>query len=536
MSITPKNSIAPLGVGVVLTANAKDLDGDPVYYKWTAESGAQLSNANASSVTCLGVKASSTVTLTCSIHDGRGGEATATARVSFLNISSIAVGEHFSCDLATGTSFNLPTPQGNEKYGMILFPMKLEDRVFTIEVNGGGKNVDPLFDLSIRSQKSSRMKNQFSPTRILFEQKLRERRKKILRSRDFAKSLARGNKRVKNDNKQFFVPSDDESGIATITARLAGIGNFCEIFLDNAIATGSETEVALPSFISEFDSKIFPLMMNRFFNSSDYFQYGDINSDSKITILFSPQIGNLGATGIFHPKDFSNATDSNHEDMFYVNENDSYTPLETYKSETMLTLVHEFQHLVNFVAHKKINNGVDEDAWLNEGLSVEAEVAYSGEKSDFYGEFVIVPEVDSLVAWTDTLSDYGSTGLFVHYLYEQLGTETIKKIVSCDAVGIENININSPKRNFLKLFEDWGISMFRLGLNLPADPLYDFILNPQIDLWKSSKKYADNYEAPMRGNAFRFINLSSPVSQVTPIFLNDKSGDGQFKVVFLRTY
>ncbi|MBF0408523.1 MAG: hypothetical protein HQM10_14325 [Candidatus Riflebacteria bacterium] len=529
LSIFPGNSIAPAGVQIDLSGIANDPDGDPLTYSWNIGNGATLSSSSSQTTSCIGTAASSSVNISCTVSDGRGGTASASAQISFIDISSIPVGGHFSIQIASPTHVHLPTPTLTEKFGMILYSKNTDDNEYTIDLNGGGMSLRPQ-----KSQFKASSRTLQIIQRKAIDEKIRERRKEILAKRNFFRASNRKLMRSLNDQKNFMLPSDDQSGISTITARLAGAGTFCEIFLDNAIATDSETASAVPDIVNSFDSEIFPFITNNYMSQADYFAYGDINLDHKITILISPMIGNIGAMGIFHPKDFSTDWDSNHEDMFYVDSKSESMDYPTWKDEIVLTIVHEYQHLVNFIAHTKLNSGIDEEAWLNEGLSVQAEVRFSGKTSAFFNDYAIMPESDGLIVWNDQLSDYGSSGLFVHYLFEQLGSATIKSLVKSNAAGIDNVNLNSPSRNFWQLFEDWGISMFRLEKGLPANPLYDYTLDLGLDLWNSSKAYSNNYSATMRGNAFRFIELSSALSQVSRLLLSDKSGNGQFKAVFIR--
>ncbi|MBF0409679.1 MAG: hypothetical protein HQM10_20230 [Candidatus Riflebacteria bacterium] len=534
LSITPNYSIAPLSLSFNLSAIASDPDAEALTYSWTSESGVYIPSPNASVTACVGTSGSRTVTITCVVTDTRGGSATATAKVKLLSTDAndIASGVHFSIEVATPTYVHIPTTGGSEKYGLILYSKNTADASYTLEVNGGGASLRPL---SLESASSYRMRP-FTPKFVALEQQIRQMRAEILRKRSFMRPLgSTPMMRNINDEKLFYVPSDDTSGVSTITARLLATGTKCEIFVDYAIATISDTVTAIEGLRNVFDASIYNFVMTNYASESEYLSFGDLNSDSKITILISPAINNIGAVGVFHPKDYTSNWYSNQEDMFYLADA-SGTSVASYQDEALLTVVHEFQHLVNFVAHTKvISGGQDEEAWLNEGLSVGAEVRYSGKPSGFFNSYAGKPYDDGLTVWSDSLSDYGSTGLFVHYLYEQLGTETVRSLVRSDAVGISNVDLNAPaNRKFWQLFEDWGVAMFRAGKGFAAKADYDYKLDPAITLGKSSKTYSGTFNASMRGNSFRFVELQTVNASTTRLLLNDSAGTGQFGAVFIR--
>ena len=119
----------------------------------------------------------------------------------------------------------------------------------------------------------------------------------------------------------------------------------------------------------------------------------DIDANGKVVIFFTRAVNELTApgastvvTGYFHPRDLLPRTDafgapfcpaSNEREMFYMpvpdpngTVNGNKWSLGPVDSLTMRTLAHENQHLVNFGRRLYVNNAVvDEEPWLNEGLS-----------------------------------------------------------------------------------------------------------------------------------------------------------------------
>jgi hypothetical protein len=122
----------------------------------------------------------------------------------------------------------------------------------------------------------------------------------------------------------------------------------------------------------------------------------DVDANGKVVIFFTRAINELtsaGASsivaGYFHPRDLLPRTylgqpvcpTSNEREMFYmpVPDPDGVVNGNTWSagfvdSLTMRTLAHENQHLVNFGRRLYVNDAVvDEEPWLNEGLSDIAE-------------------------------------------------------------------------------------------------------------------------------------------------------------------
>ena len=123
----------------------------------------------------------------------------------------------------------------------------------------------------------------------------------------------------------------------------------------------------------------------------------DIDANGKVVVFFTRAVNELTTTGsssfvagYFHPRDLLPRTDvfgapfcpaSNEREMFYMPVPDpngvvNGTPRTVgfVDSLTIPTLAHENQHLVNFGRRLYVNNAfVDEEPWLNEGLSDIAE-------------------------------------------------------------------------------------------------------------------------------------------------------------------
>jgi len=157
------------------------------------------------------------------------------------------------------------------------------------------------------------------------------------------------------------------------------------------------------------------------------------------------------------------------------------------------TLIHEFQHLVNFnvkVTQRLIKKQepIMEDRWLNEGMSTYAEqlgglglpvgdmfaVTYL---NSFFNE----PEKSPVVT-NDQGLNYGAVYLFVLYLVEQYGENSLSKLTQSDKGGIANVELVT-KTPFKKTFTDWATALLLSGSG--KNPKYDF---KSVDLHKTYGK------------------------------------------------
>ncbi|MBQ3849431.1 MAG: Ig-like domain-containing protein, partial [Clostridia bacterium] len=201
-----------------------------------------------------------------------------------------------------------------------------------------------------------------------------------------------------------------------------------------------------------FDSK-FDLM------KTSYGDFKDTNNDGKINILFYNiddgwQPGQGYVAGYFWSADFSyNNLPIIHIDTYpavtYTNSNGQTV---TNITNTYGTLVHEFQHLINY----SVTGGMH--SWLNESFSGSAEelcfpgsglsnripswINHSFTNAELYNppaEYAYTPSYKlhkggSLTAWnnndSDILSRYAEVMFFSQYLYSRYGNTTIyKKII-----------------------------------------------------------------------------------------------------------
>lgn len=250
------------------------------------------------------------------------------------------------------------------------------------------------------------------------------------------------------ETKTFWAVDEYNGLYYTVTAQLKKIGNYSYVFVEDGQYISPGT---INSITDEFDNKIYPLDTNYFGSPPN------IDGNQKIVILlldikdahnyisyYPPSV-----LGYFNPMDQMYYKYSNRLDMIYI---DTYTLIT--KKTWAATLIHEFQHLIHY------NYDVDEDAFINEGLSGYAEFL-GGYKNyegwDTFGHitsFVDSPD-NPLVDWDNEIRDYGATTLFILYLSEHYGgNDTIKKLVAEKSNGITSINKVLKSEGYSETFND----------------------------------------------------------------------------------
>ena len=218
---------------------------------------------------------------------------------------------------------------------------------------------------------------------------------------------------------------------------------------------------ALTTLAETFEEKIYPT--NRALFGSEW--NPGIDGDPHLYILFTRAIS--GVAGYFSSTDelspqvhpYSNA----HE-MFVLNA----TALSLSSPATADILAHEFQHMIHW------NMDRSESTWLNEGASMLAE-RVNGYEPGHFRSFLLQPDLN-LTGWGETpsqsIAHYGQADLFLTYLYQRLGPQFIRELVSNPLDGLESVDDTLRRLPFAsqslsadQLFLDWAAALF---LNDPS--------------------------------------------------------------------
>ncbi|MFT8310816.1 MAG: Ig-like domain-containing protein [Sporolactobacillus sp.] len=235
--------------------------------------------------------------------------------------------------------------------------------------------------------------------------------------------------------KKFWVSDLSTDKRYQITAKLSYVGQHTKVWVNGNQLTKKDAE----TLGKTFDQTIFPLD-NRYFGAPS-----DVDHDGKINLLcFDIKDGSAEqnggfASGYFDPNDLYNGKKSNRSEIVYV---DTYPSLGSSKHKKVSlaysTLVHEFQHLINYNQNVLVEKKDEMDTWLDEGLSLAAEQLLAkkplDDRIDYYNESSSIANGKSLLYWDDSgdnLANYSLSYLFVQYLYIQCGQpdDLFKRII-----------------------------------------------------------------------------------------------------------
>jgi len=258
-------------------------------------------------------------------------------------------------------------------------------------------------------------------------------------------------RRIVGDTQEFFVKNFKEGSDEIITATLQAVGLRCEVWAHDT----TDINIAMAEEITEeFDSVIWPKITSNFYIPSD------VNSDGKISILIYDIQDDFESTGVytggyFWRGDLLDIPNSNRMEIFYI---DTYPSMHYPKSDPIevskafSTIVHEFQHMVNFNRNCIVEDGEPMSVWIDEGLSMAAEKLVYGPdelngRLEYYNTSVGIKNGHSLTYWDytgETLANYSLSYLFMQYLKIQInqGESVYKEIIedaSNDYKSIQNI-------------------------------------------------------------------------------------------------
>ena len=307
------------------------------------------------------------------------------------------------------------------------------------------------------------------------------------------------------------------------TCTLVKVSKYAKIFVDTngdgGVAAGNIPANKLNEFAEEFDNYIYPVMKENFGDDegSDIF-WNDVDNDAHLSIVFSPIVNNYqsNVTGIFDSASINSRNPRDMVSLSVMNDNNSKGGFDKWFMDARETIAHEMQHIINFSAK---GNRSEYELWIDEGLSVCAEILYRirrsnlqlstyslyyngihadfpGNDARFYCYAYLLPEVavesfGKTVTDTDTelLAHYGQKGLFFYYLYEQYGKDIIRKL--CRGA--------SGRGKFSYLISDRSLEQLIIDFNLAI--LYEKLRNVNFSKFPTNPyltaKKAHRYETNM---------------------------------------
>jgi hypothetical protein len=208
---------------------------------------------------------------------------------------------------------------------------------------------------------------------------------------------------------------------------------------------------------------------------------GGNDGDSKILLFFfRPETLGDNLYGYTSPVDESpNGGDlSNRGEIVYINAGKD-------DIQTLSTLAHEFQHVIN-QNEKAIRQGTvladpqDENVTINEGMSQLSEEICGFDLdhgntllADVINDYLSRPEEHEFFDFFAAGVGYGEGYLFLKYVREQFGDETIRNIVSSPSVGKDNLDAQIPV-GFDEAFRRWTVANYATNLSGNVPDIYRY--------------------------------------------------------------
>ncbi len=330
------------------------------------------------------------------------------------------------------------------------------------------------------------------------------------------------------ESQYFNIESDyDLTNRDETLATLKKISNNAYFYVDNywwsslSFKDQSQATIALDNLSQEFDTKIYPTLVQNF---GDAWKPG-IDRDIKITVLFHPMKGQAG--GYFNSGDeYSKLQNpsSNEKEMVYLNT--KYIGATQLKS----LLAHEFTHLITFNQKEKIQE-VSEEIWLNEARAEYAPTLlgydedYQGSNLEQRVKQFINSSSNPLAEWQNLEADYGVINLFTQYLVDHYGTRILADSLHSSKIGIPSINEALKKNNFQKdfsqIFTDWLITLFINSCRTSSDYCYinenlrNLRITPSLIFLPSTQRIGVSLDYSIKqwsGNWYRIIGGSGDLT------------------------
>lgn len=271
---------------------------------------------------------------------------------------------------------------------------------------------------------------------------------------------------------------------------------------------------------------------------SEWNANGGIDGDGKV-VLFFFRSQTLGTRlfGYTSPIDGTPGAGelSNQGEIVYVNADKDLT-------QTLSTLVHEFQHLIN--QNEKISRqgtfpagAQEENVTINEGLSQLAEEICGFDFNsnntllvDVCNDYLRRPEEHEFFNFNAAGLGYGQGYLFFKYVREHFGDSTIRAITTSPQVGKANLDaLLQP--GFAETFRRWTVANYATNLGGAVPSIYRYPSGFRTDGSYPAGQLRGVQTYPMGGGT----NGSGSLGAWSVTYLTFDQGTGQNLTVSVET-
>lgn len=269
-----------------------------------------------------------------------------------------------------------------------------------------------------------------------------------------------------------------ETAHCTIFAELDTLGQPC-ISREKALAVAEAFDSQNPN---RPGSGIYDQVRAAFGSEWNQNPVGGNDGDMKVVIMFF-RSATLGSNlfGYTSPADESRQSSdwSNKGEIVYINADKEI-------GQNLSTLAHEFQHLINYnskVAQQGTfpANAQDENVTINEGLSQISEDVCGFDLD--HGNTLLVTMINNYLSEPEAYNffdfyhknlGYGQGYLFLRYVREHFGDETIRAIASGSRVGKDNLEANLGSVGLNEVFRRWAVANYASTLNGTIPMIYRY--------------------------------------------------------------
>lgn len=240
--------------------------------------------------------------------------------------------------------------------------------------------------------------------------------------------------------------SEKEPSRRTVSATLRRVSDHAYFFVED----GAEVaDAGLDNAVQTFEEEVWPAVTGAFGPPAL-----GIDGDPRVAVLHA-DLGGAVAGYVSdedaYPKEA--VPDSNQREMVYLN-----LSVPPGSASYTRVLAHELQHVI----HRR--HDVDEETWVNEGLSEVAAGLVGGGQS-FYNAFLDKPDTQ-LNGWAlldSSTAHYGGAALFFTYLLEQTGGDP-EQLAAEPKNGFAGIDAflesTGEMRDAVGLVADWAVANF----------------------------------------------------------------------------
>ncbi len=293
-------------------------------------------------------------------------------------------------------------------------------------------------------------------------------------------------------------PLDHPAHYARVQTHVVAEGKTVRVYLDRNMSKRNLARGLLREITRYFDDELIPQTRQTIGICRD------IDHDGKLAVVLTPWLGRLqggksSLGGMVRGSDFRPHLQfpfSNRGDIIYLNTN--LQPDDHLEA----LLAHEFIHAIAYSERTKIDTLFTcprEEDWLNEAMAHIAENLYSDGWSNL--DYRISRYLDDTASYPLVVSDYygsglwrnhgcrGATYLFLRWIVDQYGEETLGRLIRNNVAGCQNIE-NVTGCDFPQLFRQWTIA-----------------------LWNTTRQIEGESPISGRNAAFHSISLNRPLKK-----------------------